>query len=180
MFHANERRSSRFVLYGSDLIESCSVYEGRPPPAFSAPQHSRWAWVGRDSCMRAQQTCVSTAAPLRSAILSNMEQQEAAGSLVKTYVPCFLKNDLILITLLFCISDFGCNFIALCYIIDSPAYFLLLWPLPLSCTQPIPRPRTALYRSHSDGSCRKCPLRITQRSVVWPVPLWSASQMCTC
>ncbi|XP_056628653.1 E1A-binding protein p400 isoform X2 [Triplophysa dalaica] len=85
LFHANGRRSSRFVLYGSDLIESCSVYEGRPPPAFPAPQHSRWAWVGRDSCMRAQQTFVSTAAPLRSAILSNMKQQEAAGSLVKTF-----------------------------------------------------------------------------------------------
>ncbi|XP_057213376.1 E1A-binding protein p400 isoform X3 [Triplophysa rosa] len=85
LFHANERRSSRSVLYGSDLIESCSVYEGRPPPAFPAPQHSRWAWVGRDSCMRAQQKCVSTAAPLRSAILSNMEQQGAAGSLVKTF-----------------------------------------------------------------------------------------------
>ncbi|KAA0713853.1 E1A-binding protein p400 [Triplophysa tibetana] len=85
LFHANERRSSRFVLYGSDLIESCSVYEGRPLPAFPAPWHSCWAWVGRDSCMRAQQTCVSTAAPLRSAILSNMEQQEAAGSLVKTF-----------------------------------------------------------------------------------------------
>uniref|UniRef100_A0A672TEG3 E1A binding protein p400 n=1 Tax=Sinocyclocheilus grahami TaxID=75366 RepID=A0A672TEG3_SINGR len=58
LFHANERRSSRSVMYGSDLIKSCSVYEGRPPPTFPAPQHSRWSWVGRDSCIRAQQTCV--------------------------------------------------------------------------------------------------------------------------
>uniref|UniRef100_A0A673GNS7 E1A-binding protein p400-like n=1 Tax=Sinocyclocheilus rhinocerous TaxID=307959 RepID=A0A673GNS7_9TELE len=58
LFHANERRSSRSVMYGSDLIKTCSVYEGRPPPTFPAPQHSRWSWVGRDSCIRAQQTCV--------------------------------------------------------------------------------------------------------------------------
>ncbi len=70
-------------MYGSDLIKTCSVYEGRPPPAFPAPQHSRWSWVGRDSCIRAQQTCVSTVAPLRSAILSNTEQEAAAGTLLK-------------------------------------------------------------------------------------------------
>uniref|UniRef100_A0A8C1NXT1 E1A binding protein p400 n=1 Tax=Cyprinus carpio TaxID=7962 RepID=A0A8C1NXT1_CYPCA len=58
LFHANERRSSRSVMYGSDLIKTCSVYEGHPPPTFPAPQHSRWSWVGRDSCIRAQQTCV--------------------------------------------------------------------------------------------------------------------------
>ncbi|KAL1269607.1 hypothetical protein QQF64_031896 [Cirrhinus molitorella] len=85
LFHANERRSSRSVMYGSDLIKTCSVYEGRPPPAFPAPQHSRWSWVGRDSCIRAQQTCVSTVAPLRSAILSNKEQEAAAGSLLKRF-----------------------------------------------------------------------------------------------
>uniref|UniRef100_A0A672TAS9 E1A binding protein p400 n=1 Tax=Sinocyclocheilus grahami TaxID=75366 RepID=A0A672TAS9_SINGR len=85
LFHANERRSSRSVMYGSDLIKSCSVYEGRPPPTFPAPQHSRWSWVGRDSCIRAQQTCVSTVAPLRSVILSNTEQEAAAGILLKRF-----------------------------------------------------------------------------------------------
>ncbi|KTG33622.1 hypothetical protein cypCar_00000979 [Cyprinus carpio] len=85
LFHANERRSSRSVMYGSDLIKTCSVYEGRPPPAFPAPQHSRWSWVGRDSCIRAQRTCVSTVAPLRSAILSNKEQEAAAGTLLKRF-----------------------------------------------------------------------------------------------
>lgn len=175
MFYANDRRSSRSVLYGSDLIKSCSVYEEHPPPAFPAPQHSRWAWVGRDSCVRAQKTCVSTAAPLRSAILSSIEQREAAGSLMKAYVLCFHGHGLILIKL-FSISDV---ILSLC-VTDSPAYFLLLWLLPLSCTQPIPRPRTAWHKSHSDGSCRKRRLRITQRSVVWRVPLWSASLMCIC
>uniref|UniRef100_A0A8C1VFX5 E1A binding protein p400 n=1 Tax=Cyprinus carpio TaxID=7962 RepID=A0A8C1VFX5_CYPCA len=85
LFHANERRSSRSVMYGSDLIKTYSVYEGRPPPAFPAPQHSRWSWVGRDSCIRAQRTCVSTVAPLRSAILSNKEQEAAAGTLLKRF-----------------------------------------------------------------------------------------------
>ncbi|XP_073723797.1 E1A-binding protein p400 isoform X6 [Misgurnus anguillicaudatus] len=85
LFNVNEWRSSRSVLYGSDLIKSCSVYEGRPPPAFPAPQHSRWTWVGRDSCLRAKRTCVSTVAPLRSAILSNVEQLEAVGTLAKTF-----------------------------------------------------------------------------------------------
>ncbi|XP_016121712.1 E1A-binding protein p400-like, partial [Sinocyclocheilus grahami] len=85
LFHANERRSSRSVMYGSDLIKTCFVYEGHPPPAFPAPQHSRWSWVGRDSCIRAQWTCVSTVAPLRSAILSNTEQEAAAGTLLKRF-----------------------------------------------------------------------------------------------
>ncbi|XP_043102532.1 E1A-binding protein p400 isoform X8 [Puntigrus tetrazona] len=85
LFHANERRSSRCVMYGTDLIKTCSVYEGHPPPAFPAPQHSRWSWVGRDSCIRAQRTCISTVAPLRSAILSNTEQQAAAGTLLKRF-----------------------------------------------------------------------------------------------
>ncbi|XP_039537574.1 E1A-binding protein p400 isoform X2 [Pimephales promelas] len=85
LLHANDRRSSRSVLYGSDLIKTCSIYVGRPPPAFPAPQHSRWSWVGRDSCIRAQQTCVSTVAPLRSAILSNTEQEEAACILLKRF-----------------------------------------------------------------------------------------------
>ncbi|XP_016304117.1 E1A-binding protein p400-like isoform X3 [Sinocyclocheilus anshuiensis] len=85
LFHANERRSSRSVMYGSDLIKTCFVYEGHPPPAFPAPQHSRWSWVGRDSCIRAQRTCVSTVAPLRSAILSNTEQEAAAGTLLKRF-----------------------------------------------------------------------------------------------
>ncbi|XP_056319297.1 E1A-binding protein p400 isoform X2 [Danio aesculapii] len=85
LFHANERRSSRSVLYGTDLVKTCSVYEGRPPPAFPAPQHSRWSWVGRDSCIRAQQTCVSTVASLRSAILSNTEQEAAASTLLKRF-----------------------------------------------------------------------------------------------
>ncbi|CAM4715406.1 unnamed protein product [Leuciscus chuanchicus] len=85
LFHANERRSSHSVLYGSDLIKTCSIYEGRPPPAFPAPQHSRWSWVGRDSCIRAQQTYVSTVAPLRSAILSNTEQEAAACILLKRF-----------------------------------------------------------------------------------------------
>ncbi|XP_059378485.1 E1A-binding protein p400-like isoform X2 [Carassius carassius] len=85
LFHANERRSSRSVMYGSDLIKTCSVYDGHPPPTFPAPQHSRWSWVGRDSCIRAQQTCVSTVAPLRSVILSNTEQEAAAGTLQKRF-----------------------------------------------------------------------------------------------
>ncbi|KAK7146251.1 hypothetical protein R3I93_013865 [Phoxinus phoxinus] len=85
LLYANGRRSSRSVLYGSDLIKSCSIYEGRPPPTFPAPQHSRWSWVGRDSCIRAQQTCVSTVAPLRSAILSNTEQEVAACILLKRF-----------------------------------------------------------------------------------------------
>ncbi|XP_067269517.1 E1A-binding protein p400 isoform X2 [Pseudorasbora parva] len=85
LFHVNERRSSRSVFYGSDLIKTCSIYDGRPPPAFPAPQHSRWSWVGKDSCIRAQQTCVSTVAPLRSAILSNTEQEAAAGNLLKRF-----------------------------------------------------------------------------------------------
>ncbi|TRY58668.1 hypothetical protein DNTS_028447, partial [Danionella cerebrum] len=81
LFRMNERRSTRSVLYGSDLLKTCSVYDWRPPKAVSASQHSRWSWVGRDSCVRAQQTFVSTVAPLRSAILLNREQDAAVCNL---------------------------------------------------------------------------------------------------
>ncbi|XP_036382384.1 E1A-binding protein p400 isoform X2 [Megalops cyprinoides] len=87
LFNANERRCARGVLYGADLLQACSVSEGDgpPPPPSSTQGPGRWRWVGRDSCQRAQHTCVSTVSHLRSALISTQEQQEAGEQLAKRF-----------------------------------------------------------------------------------------------
>lgn len=80
LFSANERRCARSVLYGVDLLQACSVGPGAPHSALSA---GGWRWVGRESCQRAQRTCVSTTTHLQSALLSNTERQESGNSLIQ-------------------------------------------------------------------------------------------------
>ncbi|XP_029998471.1 E1A-binding protein p400 isoform X2 [Sphaeramia orbicularis] len=80
LFEANERRCSRGVLYGSDLLEACAV---RSEPAHSALTAGGWRWVGRESCQRAQDTCVATTTTLRSTLLSVKDRLEAANCLVQ-------------------------------------------------------------------------------------------------
>uniref|UniRef100_A0A673A170 E1A binding protein p400 n=1 Tax=Sphaeramia orbicularis TaxID=375764 RepID=A0A673A170_9TELE len=82
LFEANERRCSRGVLYGSDLLEACAV---RSEPAHSALTAGGWRWVGRESCQRAQDTCVATTTTLRSTLLSVKDRLEAANCLVQRY-----------------------------------------------------------------------------------------------
>ncbi|XP_045563150.1 E1A-binding protein p400 isoform X3 [Salmo salar] len=79
LFSANERRCDRSVLYGADLLQVCSVTPGAPHSALS---HGGWRWVGRDSCLRAQRTPVSTTTHLQSALLSSTNRQDASSSLV--------------------------------------------------------------------------------------------------
>lgn len=80
LFEANERRCSRGVLYGSDLLQACTV---RSEPAHSALTAGGWRWVGRESCLRAQDTCIATATTLRSTLLSVKDRLEAANCLIQ-------------------------------------------------------------------------------------------------
>ncbi|KAG9354840.1 hypothetical protein JZ751_001553 [Albula glossodonta] len=86
LFNANERRCSRAVLYGVDLLQACSISEcDGPPPPSSTLGPGGWRWVGRDSCLRAQRTCISTTSYLRSAVISSEQQQEAGEQLAKRF-----------------------------------------------------------------------------------------------
>ncbi|CAK6950369.1 E1A-binding protein p400 isoform X1 [Scomber scombrus] len=83
LFEANERRCSRRVLYGSDLLQACTV---STEPGHSALTAGGWRWVGRESCLRAQRTCVATTSTLQSTLLSVEDRLEAASSLIKRLV----------------------------------------------------------------------------------------------
>ncbi|XP_047678904.1 E1A-binding protein p400 isoform X4 [Tachysurus fulvidraco] len=91
LFGVNERRVQRSVLYGADLIETCSVTRGRAPPPLCAPLHSRWTWVGRDACLKAQQNSVYTTDSLRSALQSHTDRLQEGDSLVKR-LSCILPT----------------------------------------------------------------------------------------
>uniref|UniRef100_A0A3B4VM65 E1A binding protein p400 n=1 Tax=Seriola dumerili TaxID=41447 RepID=A0A3B4VM65_SERDU len=83
LFEANERRCSRRVLYGSDLLQACTLSS---EPGHSALTAGGWRWVGRESCLRAQRTCVATTSTLQSTLLSVEDRLEAANSLIKRLV----------------------------------------------------------------------------------------------
>ncbi|KAM9743655.1 E1A-binding protein p400 isoform 2-T2 [Menidia menidia] len=80
LFEANEQRCSRRVLYGSDLLQACTL---SPEPGHSALTAGGWRWVGRESCLRAQKTCVGTTCTLQSSLLSVQDNLEASNSLIK-------------------------------------------------------------------------------------------------
>ncbi|XP_049618487.1 E1A-binding protein p400 isoform X1 [Syngnathus scovelli] len=80
LFEANERRCSRRVLYGSDLLQACTVSS---EPGHSALTAGGWMWVGRESCVRAQNTFVATTSALQSALLSLENRMQATNSLGK-------------------------------------------------------------------------------------------------
>ncbi|XP_054867369.1 E1A-binding protein p400 isoform X3 [Amphiprion ocellaris] len=79
LFEANEQRCSRRVLYGSDLLQACTLSSERGHTALTA---GGWRWVGRESCLRAQRTCVATTSALQSSLLSVNNHLEAANSLI--------------------------------------------------------------------------------------------------
>lgn len=83
LFEANERRCGRRVMYGSDLLQACTL---NSEPGHSALTAGGWRWVGRESCLRAQRTCVATTSTLQSTLLSVEHRLEAANSLIKRYL----------------------------------------------------------------------------------------------
>lgn len=89
LFEANERRCSRIVLYGSDLLQACTVSS---EPAHCALTAGGWRWVGRESCLRAQRTCVATTSTLQSTMLSVRDRLVAANNLIKRYSCILLKQ----------------------------------------------------------------------------------------
>uniref|UniRef100_A0A3P9JY90 E1A binding protein p400 n=1 Tax=Oryzias latipes TaxID=8090 RepID=A0A3P9JY90_ORYLA len=80
LFEANERRCSRRVLYGSDLLQACTLSS---EPAHTALTAGGWRWVGRESCVRAQRTCVGTTSALQTSLLSVEERLGASSSLIQ-------------------------------------------------------------------------------------------------
>ncbi|XP_041854219.1 E1A-binding protein p400 isoform X2 [Melanotaenia boesemani] len=80
LFEANEQRCSRRVLYGSDLLQACTL---SPEPGHSALTAGGWRWVGRETCLRAQRTCVGTTSTLKSSLLSVNNNMEASSGLIK-------------------------------------------------------------------------------------------------
>ena len=92
LFEANERRCSRRVLYGSDLLQACTL---STEPGHSALTAGGWRWVGRESCLRAQRTCVATTSTLQSTLLSVEDRLDAANSLIKRYFSSVLKPPLV-------------------------------------------------------------------------------------
>ncbi|XP_074525640.1 E1A-binding protein p400 isoform X2 [Halichoeres trimaculatus] len=83
LWEANERRCSRGVLYGSDLLQACTLTS---EPSHTALTAGGWRWVGRESCLRAQRTCVATTSTLQSTLLSVEDRLEAANNLIKRLV----------------------------------------------------------------------------------------------
>uniref|UniRef100_A0A1A8QIW4 E1A binding protein p400 n=1 Tax=Nothobranchius pienaari TaxID=704102 RepID=A0A1A8QIW4_9TELE len=80
LFAANERRCSRRVLYGSDLLQACLL---SPEPSHSALTAGGWRWVGMESCLRAQRTSVGTTSALQASLLTVENHVEAAESLIR-------------------------------------------------------------------------------------------------
>ncbi|KAF7199569.1 transcript variant X2, partial [Nothobranchius furzeri] len=80
LFAANERRCSRRVLYGSDLLQACLL---SPEPSHSALTAGGWRWVGMESCLRAQRTIVGTTSALQATLLTVENHVEAAESLIR-------------------------------------------------------------------------------------------------
>lgn len=80
---ANERRCSRSVLYGADLLQFCALN-------FEAPQDTltggSWRWVGRESCLRAQQTCMASTSSLQSILHTTEDCHVGANNLIKRYL----------------------------------------------------------------------------------------------
>ncbi|XP_046726606.1 E1A-binding protein p400 isoform X2 [Silurus meridionalis] len=83
LFMVNERRLQRSVLYGADLLETCSVARESASLSLPDPEHSRWAWVGRDACLKAQQNSVYSTDSLRSALRSHEDRLQEGDSFIK-------------------------------------------------------------------------------------------------
>lgn len=80
LFEANERRCSRSVLYGADLLEFCTLNSEAPRSTLVGGD---WRWVGRESCLRAQRTCMASTSTLQSILRSTEDCHMAARNLIK-------------------------------------------------------------------------------------------------
>lgn len=89
LFAVNERRVQRSVLYGADLLEACSVNKRLALSPLPSSEHSHWAWVGRDACLKAQQNSAYMTDSLRLALRSQTDRLREGNSLVKRLLGFF-------------------------------------------------------------------------------------------
>lgn len=83
LFEANERRCSRSVFYGADLIQFCTLDSEAPHSTLTGGD---WRWVGRESCLRAQRTCMASTSILQSILHSTEDCHMRANNLIKRYL----------------------------------------------------------------------------------------------
>uniref|UniRef100_H3C8Q6 E1A binding protein p400 n=1 Tax=Tetraodon nigroviridis TaxID=99883 RepID=H3C8Q6_TETNG len=83
LFEANERRCSRSVVYGTDLLQFCTLGSEGPHSTLAGGD---WRWVGRESCLRAQRTCLASTATLHSILHSAEDCHMRANNLIKRLV----------------------------------------------------------------------------------------------
>lgn len=91
LFEANERRCSRSVLYGADLLQFCTLSSEAP---HSTPAGGDWRWVGRESCHRAQRTCMASTSSLQSILHSTEDCHMQESNLIKRYLAVCLTSAL--------------------------------------------------------------------------------------
>lgn len=87
LFEANERRCSRSVLYGADLLRFCTLNSEAPHSTLTG---GGWRWVGRESCLRAQRTCMASTSILQSILHSTDDCHMRANKLIKRYLSSYL------------------------------------------------------------------------------------------
>ncbi|XP_055080284.1 E1A-binding protein p400 isoform X3 [Periophthalmus magnuspinnatus] len=78
LFEANERRCSRSVLYGADLVQACTI---SPEPGHSALTAGDWRWVGLESCVRAKTSSKGATSALKLCLLSVEDRLDATKNL---------------------------------------------------------------------------------------------------
>ncbi|TNM90197.1 hypothetical protein fugu_004431 [Takifugu bimaculatus] len=83
LFEANERHCSRSVLYGADLLQFCTL---NPEASHAGLTGGSWRWVGRESCLSAQQTCMASTSVLQSILHSTEDCLVGAKNLTKRLV----------------------------------------------------------------------------------------------
>lgn len=86
LFEANERRCSRSVLYGADLLQFCTLNSEDPHCPLTGGD---WRWVGRESCLRAQRTCMASTSILQSILHSTEDCHMRANNLIKRYLSVY-------------------------------------------------------------------------------------------
>lgn len=75
LFEANERRCSRRVLYGADLLQACTVGS---EPCHTALTAGGWRWVGLESCVRAKTSVLGATSALKSCLMSVKDRLDNA------------------------------------------------------------------------------------------------------
>ncbi|XP_058889099.1 E1A-binding protein p400-like isoform X15 [Acipenser ruthenus] len=85
VFSANERRCSRSVFYGADLLEVCSVFDKDPVPKPATVSNNSWRWIGRANCLSVQQASASVS-HLQEALFTSEQRREALQDMAQRFV----------------------------------------------------------------------------------------------